>query len=188
MGSGQAGKSSRGRFSTLVGAHVREHLDRQRKRKKPASGSKAAHVHVAETKRFEETDNNCLFLVLLNGSKSTHLSWRRIWRNRDGLDPLLGGLLEEEGRHGVERLHHHRSWWQRCCQLLCLALLVLATLACSVAAVDHHAGLGQVLQGEGEDDMGRHSKDHKCLPEAILEAKLTQAGSSRSNYMRHTTT
>ena len=78
MGSGQAGKSSRGRFSTLVGAHVREHLDRQRKRKKPASGSKAAHVHVAETKRFEETDNNCLFLVLKNGSKSTHLSRRRI--------------------------------------------------------------------------------------------------------------
>ena len=79
-GSGQEGKSSRGRFSILVGvssflsSQVREHLDRQRKRKKPASGSKAAHVHVAETKRFEETDNNCLFLVLLNGSKSTHLS------------------------------------------------------------------------------------------------------------------
>ena len=47
--------------------------------------------------------------------------------------------------------------------LLCLAEFVLVTLLCPVAAVHHEALLGQVLQGEGEDDMGGHGKDNQSF-------------------------
>ena len=107
-------------------------------RVEPASSGKPAHVHVVETKRGEEAAKHDLgnrikanhgwiketTQLLLTLCPDVHLGRVRVGGNWHRFDTLLRDLLEEISGDSVERLHHHRSRWQACSQLLCLAELI----------------------------------------------------------------
>ena len=90
----------------------------------------------------------------------------------------ITNLLKEVAGDSVQRLHDARAWRQGCSQLLGLADLVLCTPSGPVAAVHHHPVLGQLVQGEGVEDVSRHSKDNNRLAQSVLEAELGLAWGS----------